>query len=53
MARALNLSADTVRERAVSVFGVLPEQLTKTDASTMITELGEALGGNDKSATAP
>jgi hypothetical protein len=53
MARALNISADAVRERAVSTFGVLPEQLSRTDASTMITELGEALGSNGKSATAP
>jgi recombination DNA repair RAD52 pathway protein len=51
MARALNLSADIVRERAVTTFGVVPEQLSKNDASTMITELGEALGSNGKSAT--
>jgi hypothetical protein len=43
MGRSLNLSADAVRQRSVEAFGVQPEQLSKTDASAFITELGEAL----------
>jgi len=45
MARSLNLSADQLRERTVHVFGVQPEHLTKVDASSFITELGEGLSG--------
>jgi hypothetical protein len=50
MGRALNLSAETIRERALQIHGALPEQLTRSAASAMITEMGEALGGNGKTA---
>ena len=45
MARSLNLSADQLRERTVQVYGVQPEHLSKVDASSFITELGEGLSG--------
>ena len=45
MARSLGLSADQIRERSVQVFGVQPEHLTRSDASSFITELGEGLSG--------
>jgi len=45
MGRSLGLSADQLRERTIQVFGVQPEYLTKADASSFITELGEGLSG--------
>jgi len=45
MGRSLGLSADQIRERTVQVFGVQPEHLSKSDASSFITELGEGLSG--------
>jgi len=46
MGRSLGLSADQIRERAVQVFGAVPEQLSKSDASSLIQELGEGLSGS-------
>jgi len=46
MGRSLGLSADQIRERSVAVFGAVPEQLSKSDASTFIQELGEGLSGS-------
>jgi len=45
MGRGLGQSAEQIRQRSVDVFGVVPEQLSKADASAFITELGEALSG--------
>jgi len=45
MGRSLGLSADQIRERATTVYGVMPEHLSKSDASSFITELGEGLSG--------
>jgi len=45
MGRSLGLSADKIRERTVQVFGVQPEHLSKSDASSFITELGQGLSG--------
>jgi hypothetical protein len=39
LARSLGLSSDAVRERASMAFGVLPEQLSKNEASAFISEL--------------
>jgi len=43
MGRSLGLSADKIRERTVDTYGVQPEHLSKSDASSFITELGEGL----------
>ena len=45
MGRSLGLSADQIRERTTDVYGVQPEHLSKSDASSFITELGEGLSG--------
>ncbi|MCA9670681.1 MAG: hypothetical protein KC503_34025 [Myxococcales bacterium] len=45
MGRKLGQSADQIRDEAMRRFGVQPEFLAKHDASTLITELGEALAG--------
>lgn len=45
MGRSLGFSADQIRERCVTVFSVVPEHLSKADASSFITELGEGLSG--------
>lgn len=45
MGRSLGLSADQIRDRSVEAFGAVPEQLSKSDASCFITELGEGLSG--------
>jgi hypothetical protein len=50
MARSLGLSADAVRQRSVQAFGVIPEQLSRADASALIGELGEALSSPASSA---
>ena len=43
MARSLGRSVDDVRQHTVEAYKAQPEQMSKTDASTLITELGEAL----------
>jgi len=43
MARSLGRSVDEVRKHTVDAYGVQPEQMSKSDASNLITELGEAL----------
>jgi len=43
MARSLGRSVDEVRNHTVEAYGVQPEQMSKGDASNLITELGEAL----------
>jgi len=43
MARSLGRSVEDVRQHTVDAYGVQPEQMNKTDASNLITELGEAL----------
>lgn len=45
--RALGVNADEVRRRSVEIFGVIPEQLSKHDASSFITELQQAIPGRD------
>ncbi len=43
MARSLGRSVEEVRQHTVEAYGMQPEQMSKTDASSLITELGEAL----------
>ena len=43
MARSLGRSVDEVRNHTVEAYGAQPEQMNKSDASNLITELGEAL----------
>lgn len=43
MARSLGRSVDDVRQHTVEAYGCQPEQMNKSDASNLITELGEAL----------
>ena len=43
MARSLGRSVEDVRKHTVDTYGMQPEQMSKTDASSLITELGEAL----------
>ena len=43
MARSLGRSVEAVRQHTVDAYGNQPEQMSKTDASSLITELGEAL----------
>ena len=43
MARSLGRSVDDVRQHTVDAYGAQPEQMSKGDASNLITELGEAL----------
>ena len=45
MGRSLGLSADQIRQRSVDAFGVVPEHLGKSDASSFISTLGEQLNG--------
>jgi hypothetical protein len=41
MGRGLKLDADTLRKRSVEMFNQQPEQLSKTDASALISKLGQ------------
>jgi len=43
MARSLGRSVEDVRQHTVEAYGCQPEQMSKSDASNLITELGEAL----------
>ena len=43
MARSLGRSVEEVRQHTLDAYGGQPEQMSKTDASSFITELGEAL----------
>jgi hypothetical protein len=45
MARRLGHDADAIRAKCREVYGVMPEQLGKADASTLIAELAAALDG--------
>ena len=43
MARSLGRSVDAVRQHTLDAYSCQPEQMSKSDASNLITELGEAL----------
>ena len=43
MARSLGRSVEEVRQHTMDAYGGQPEQMSKADASSFITELGEAL----------
>ncbi len=43
MARSLGRSVEEVRQHTLDAYGAQPEQMNKTAASNLITELGEAL----------
>jgi hypothetical protein len=45
ISRALGVNGTEVRRRSLEKFGVVPEHLSKTDASTFIQQLQEAMGG--------
>jgi hypothetical protein len=45
MGRSLGLNADQIRQRSMSIFNVVPEQLTRADASTLIGEFSDELNG--------
>jgi len=45
MARKLRMNAEDVRARSTELYGAVVEQLSKADASRMITELADELGG--------
>ena len=47
--RALNVKANEVRRRSVEIYGAVPEQLSKTDASALISQMQSALPGNGSS----
>jgi len=45
MGRKLNMTADDIRERSVQLFKQQPEYLSRADASTLISEFSDELGG--------
>jgi hypothetical protein len=45
LGRGLGMTAEQIRQRSVTTFGVVPEHLGKGDASTFISTLGEELNG--------
>ena len=45
MGRALGENVDAIRKHCIDAFGVQPEHLSKSDASTMIGQMNESLGG--------
>jgi hypothetical protein len=45
--RALGVNTEEVRRRSTEIYGVGPEQLSKSDASAFISRMKEALPGND------
>ena len=43
LSRSLKLDSEALRKRSVETFGVQPEQLSKVDASALISKLGEEM----------
>jgi len=46
LGRKLQMNAEEIRERSRQIFGVVPEFLSKADASSLISEFADELGGN-------
>jgi len=44
MSRKLGLGADAVRQQSMELFGAVPEQLARADASALISRLGDEIG---------
>jgi hypothetical protein len=51
IARSRGLSADDLRQRSVDAFGVVPDALSKADASALITELKRLPPGDARAAS--
>jgi hypothetical protein len=51
IARSRGLSADDLRQRSVDAFGVVPDALSKADASALITELKRLPPGEERRAS--
>ena len=48
LGRNLGLSADSIRERSLDQFGAMPEMLSKSDASALISAMNVELNGGDQ-----
>jgi len=48
MGRNLGLTADAIRQRTLEEFGAVPEQLSKGDASALISTMNGELNGGDQ-----
>lgn len=46
LGRRLKMTADDIRDRSVLMFKQQPEHLSRSDASTLISEFSDELGGN-------
>jgi hypothetical protein len=51
IARSRGLSSDALRQRSVDAFGVVPDALSKADASALITELKRLPPGEERRAS--
>jgi hypothetical protein len=51
IARSRGLSADDLRQRSIDAFGVVPDALSKADASALITELKRLPPGDARAAS--
>jgi hypothetical protein len=51
IARSRGLSADDLRQRSIDAFGVVPDALSKADASALITELKRLPPGDERRAS--
>jgi len=48
LGRNLGLSADIIRQRSIEEFGAMPEMLSKSDASALISAMKAELNGGDQ-----
>jgi len=48
LGRNLGMSADAIRQRSLEEFGAMPEMLSKSDASTLISAMNVELNGGDQ-----
>ena len=53
LGRSIGQSVDGIRQRAIDRFGRVPEQLSRTEASILISEMNKSVGGNGRPGTSP
>ena len=53
LGRSIGETVDQIRQRSLDRFGQVPEQLSRTEASILITEMNKMIGGNGKPGTSP
>ena len=48
LGRAIGQNVNQIRQRSIDKFGLVPEQISRTEASILITEMNKVTGGNGR-----